>query len=73
MLFPLCHHFSIRTFADFRFPRLTERGVHEGFTFSRIPFRFHPVFDNLHPGGERAVRRPDVKGHTVRRLNLFTG
>ncbi len=40
ILFPLCHHFSIRTFADFRFPRLTERGVHEGFTFPVSPFVF---------------------------------
>ena len=72
MLFPLCHHFSIRTFADFRLPRLTERGVYERFYVFPYPLSFSSSLYNLHPG-ERAVRCPDVKGHTVRRLNLFTG
>ncbi|CTW42188.1 Uncharacterised protein [Escherichia coli] len=61
----------IEFFAHGLFPGLAQRGVNKSFQTVGIFQCIQPVIDNLYPGGERTVRRPDMESDGARRRNFI--
>ena len=64
---------GLRPFTDRLFPGLAQCGVNERLQLANVANGLEKIFNDLHPGRERAVGCPDVKGYALRWIGFSAG